>query len=166
MKDSDLRGLILQRLYDARNEPGGYLRVNDLRELTDGNVNHIANVCAQLQQLNLIEWKDARGPAGPAGIGKITVHGVDVIEGNVRPPMAITIYDHRTTITDSSNVQVGKGNVQHITINDSEILEAIDQSEATSEQKADAKFHWSKLTNNAAFAAIIGAVVTLAGSAH
>jgi hypothetical protein len=162
MNDNDLRGPILRRIYDARNGPEGWLRINDLREIVDEDPNQIARICHDLAQLGLIEWKDARGPAGSAaGLGKITAYGVNVIEGVVTSPIAITFQDysvdHSVTVSGSShNVQVGSGNTQIGNVNISVLTSAIDSANIPPAQKEEAKSMLQRLAENPVVWGIIG----------
>jgi hypothetical protein len=165
MKDGEMRGLVLERFYELRNS-GEPVQLPQSVSVAPNDLIQLTNVCDQLAEYGLIEWKPIRSLAGAvAGIGKITARGVDVVDGDIPSPITVTLHDHSVTVSGSTNVQIGNANsIQNIDI--SKVTEAIDQSTASPEQKAEAKSLWSKLTNNAAFAAIVGAVVTLAGSAR
>ena len=164
MKDADLRAVILQKLYDARNEGGGYVRIHNLKEVAPVGIGQLENVFEELQQHGLISWKDAVGPEGPAGIGKITTRGVDFVEDYVTPPVAINIQDHGVKVTCSPKVQID--NALHAGISIQKLHAAIDKSNASSEEKTEAKFLWTKITNNATFATVVAALPRAAGPAH
>lgn len=92
VKDTDLRGIILRRLYDLRHEraevfiPGGDLSFPDLSD------HMLGNVCVQLAEHGVIEYKPHRSSSsGQIDIGRarITALGVDVIEGNSTAPVPI-----------------------------------------------------------------------------
>jgi hypothetical protein len=166
MKDADLRAVILQKLYDARNEGGGYVLIHNLKEVAPVGIGQLANVFEELQQHGLISWKHAVGPEGPAGIGKITARGVDVVEDYVVPPVAINIQDHSVKVTGSPKVQIGNANFLHAGISIQKIHAAIDKSNASSEEKTEAKFLWTKITNNATFSTVVAALPRAAGPAH
>jgi hypothetical protein len=168
MKDTEMRRLVLERFYDLRNKvnPTGINELQSIAPSPDDRT-QLENVCDQLFAHGLIDWQTIRPLNGPLrGFGRISASGVDIIENNVKPPIEMVYHDHSVKITGSSNVQVGNANSIQANIDITKIMEAIDRCDAPSEQKAEAKSLWSKLSNNAAFASIVGAVATLAGSAH
>jgi len=91
-----------------------------------------------LRRTGLIDWKE--GLAGePEGMGRITSRGVDVIEGNATPPIAITIDRRQFSVHASSNVQIGEGNAQDINFTAEKIVASINSSTATPAEKEKAK---------------------------
>jgi hypothetical protein len=99
MTDGELRGIVLQALYEARR--GGQLSrvpVDPSLGLDEKTSNNIAE---HLKQLGLIELFR---PTSGIGSGRITARGVDVVEGRA-PPSAfgITIIDNRIAVSGSSN---------------------------------------------------------------
>src|SRR5207248_6998302 len=102
MKDSVVRGRLLQLLYERRDEgsipfgrleqavspPGGISRRDWLRAV------------AQLSEYGLIDWtplKDKSGMGQLSGFAKINDSGVEVLEGGVAPPISISIDKSRRT---------------------------------------------------------------------
>src|SRR5438094_5507216 len=96
MKDSVVRGRLLQLLYERRDEgsiafgrleqaippPGGISRRDWLRAV------------AQLSEYGLIDWtplEDKSGMGLMSGFAKINDFGVEVIEAGVEPPIRIAI---------------------------------------------------------------------------
>jgi hypothetical protein len=165
MRDIDLRGEVLKVLYDARSTHPQF-NFGALASHVTAHKSDVARICDQLAQSNLIKWVPARAMGGIVidGMASISADGVDVIEETRQAPISITLHDRRITVSGSTNVQIGDSNSIQANINLSKIMEAIDQSSASPAQKEEAKSLWSKLTNNAAFAAIVGAVMTMAGS--
>ena len=142
MKDTDLRGLILKKYYEKRRE--GFFQwtsedFTDVPETVDFDAVDLFRICDQLAEHGLIDWKPLRGGQGQTigGAGKITAFGVDVIEGDAKPPISITIDKRNIAITNSSNVQIGNANVQKLSIE--EIIEAINKSKDTESHKSEAK---------------------------
>jgi hypothetical protein len=94
-------------------------------------------------------------------MGKITAHGVDVIEGTARAPITITLHDRRISVSESSNVQIGNSNVQDVKFDIKKLIAAVDHSNASDTEKAEAKSLLEKLASNklvqAALAALFGA---------
>src|SRR5207248_701537 len=102
MKDSVVRGCLLQILYERRSEgsipfgqgeqavppPGGISRHDWLRAV------------AQLSEYHLIDWtllEDQSGMGLLSGFAKINDFGVKVLEGGVASPISISIDESRRT---------------------------------------------------------------------
>src|SRR5882672_11585498 len=100
MKDSVVRGRLLQLLYERRSEgsipfghveqavppPGGISRRDWLRAV------------AQLSEYGLIDWtslEDKSGMGQLSGFAKINDFGVQVVEGGVAPPIRTAIAKSR-----------------------------------------------------------------------
>ena len=101
MRDSELRGVILEALYDQRRKD----LVNLDQELGALPVPHGAteSILRQLVKKGLVE----RPIQSLNGLGnaRITACGIDVAQGTSRPPLSILL-----TVQD---VQVGEGNIQN-----------------------------------------------------
>lgn len=161
MRDNDLRGEVLEVFYNARTQTR-HLEFKALLSHLTAQPFDVGRICDQLAEYRLIEWKPIYHMGNVmAGMGSISAQGVDVIEGTATPPISITLHDHSINVSGSTNVQVGNANSIVGNIDDHTIFAAIDESSASPEQKAEAKSLWSQLTNNAAFAAIVGAVATV-----
>src|SRR6266516_5063289 len=102
MKDSVVRGYVLQLLYERRSEdsipfghgehavppPEGINRRDWLRAV------------AQLSEYRLIDWtpvEDQSGMGLLSGFAKINDFGVKVLEGGVAPPIQISMDERRRT---------------------------------------------------------------------
>lgn len=104
------------------------------------------NILGQLAEQSLIRFKEVGAhPGHRYGVASIKSYGVDVIEATRRPAIAITL-DQSINVHRSSNVQIGKGNIQNASLD--KVAVAIDQAEATQTEKAGAKSLLEKLTNN------------------
>src|SRR6184192_4873002 len=118
MKDSVVRGCLLQLLYERRSEgsipfgqgeqavppPGGINRRDWLRAL------------AQLSEYHLIDWtplEDQSGMGLLSGIAKINDFGVKVLEAGVASPMSISIDEsRRTTVPQKEQAPIGASTPQ------------------------------------------------------
>jgi len=81
VSDVQLRGKILQVLYDRRNNADGWVPISDI-DVAGGppvSLGEISSVCRQLSDANLMRWKPLVG-GGIAGVGQITGQGLDVVE--------------------------------------------------------------------------------------
>jgi hypothetical protein len=149
MKDAEWRGLILQRLYDIRHRNDGSTIIPDGLGLDGlvppGNDNLLGNIADQLHQQNLIRFSEFAAPRR-MGRAKITAFGVDVVEGTKEPGITVTI-DQSTNIHNSQQVQIGKGNIQNVQ-KIKQLVQAIDQAQATSEEKKEAQSLLQKVTEN------------------
>jgi hypothetical protein len=151
MKDADLRGIVLRKLYEVRREGMTGLPVDDglLTPATS------FDICRQLAQQSLIEFRAIEGIGGfRDGMVHITAYGVDVVEGTTRAPIAINI-DQSVSVHSSQNVQIGKSNVQGIQIDAERLAVAIDNAEASLQEKAEAKSLLKKLLENPIVSKII-----------
>ena len=164
MKDGELRGIVLEQFYGLRNEQLGWLNVLDLPELSlvEDNKRRLLNICEQLGEHALIQWKSLNSHSAIGGMGKITAKGVDVVEGASIAPIAITLHDHRISISQSSNIQVGNSNTQDVNLQIDKIIAAIDHSEASDGEKAEAKSLLEKICSNPLLQTILSAFIRVA----
>src|ERR1700732_5088565 len=105
MRDSELRGLILEGLYNQRRKD----LVNLDQEVGELPVPHGAteSILRQLVKKGLIERPIQ--PLNGLGNARITAYGIDVVQGTSSPPVSIVLHQ-RITVQD---VQVGEGNIQN-----------------------------------------------------
>jgi hypothetical protein len=120
MRDNELRGLILEALYNQRRKD----LVNLDQELGALPVPHSAteSILRQLVKKGLIERP--LQPLSGLGSGRITAYGIDVVQGTTTQPLSILLHQ-RITVQD---VQVGEGNIQHFS--DTKLDVPMDHSEA------------------------------------
>jgi hypothetical protein len=139
MKDSEARGLVLRRLYDIRHESDG-ADARDLEGVLPIDPKILPNILDQLAQQNLVTWKPLRSGMGAylAFMARITAFGVNVIEGTAAAPITITV-DSSVNVQGSQNVQIGHGNVQTVTMDIGKMINAVDGSDASASEKAEAK---------------------------
>src|SRR5437588_6267263 len=99
MRDSELRGVILEALYNQRRKD----LVNLDQELGGLPVPHSAteSILRQLVKKGLVE----RPIQSLNGLGnaRITAYGIDVVQGTTRPPLSILLHQ-RITVQDVSDV--------------------------------------------------------------
>jgi hypothetical protein len=164
MKDTELRGIVLQCYYDKRRESMFTPKVEDFQEQI--TLEDICAISGQLDEHGLITWKAIKSFGGVVfGLGKITALGIDVVEGVTAPDIKVEFVQNKSiNITGSSNVIVGDHNKQNISHHISEIARAIDASQATHEQKAEAKSLLRKFVENPMVTAIAGGAISLLGS--
>jgi hypothetical protein len=159
MKDSELRGIVLNYFYENRKAGWLACQLDDLASppsFVDNN--DLFRACDQLGEQNLITWKAA---GSEYGRGKITSFGTDVIEGDSPSPISIHFDQSRKiSVSGSSNVQIGDSNTQGITIEVDKILTAINDSEASIEEKEKAKSLLRQLLESPIIASIAGGLAS------
>lgn len=158
MKDADRRAVILQRLYSERHVRSWVVFPLDPNASQEEQI-IAANICGQLRDAGLIEWKSV-STGQPQGMAHITGRGVDVVEGSTTAPIAISI-DRRISVSGSTHVQIGDGNVQDLHLNAEKIVAAINRATATEAQKEEAKSLLGRLLDNPIMSKIIGAFTGL-----
>jgi hypothetical protein len=165
MKDSVVRGRLLQLLYERRSEgstplgrveqavppPGGISRRDWLR------------AAAQLSEYGLIDWtplEDKSGMGLLSGFAKINDFGVQVIEAGVAPPIRISIdQSRRTAVPQPGQAPVAVSTPQQQMITDAleKVITAINQADVSEREKNEAKSLLRKLLGSKAAAKVLGA---------
>lgn len=129
--------------------------------ITDVAYSEVVRICDQLAEKSLIHWRRAGGRLAH-GAGKITAFGVDVIDGNIESPIAIRLdLSQSYSVTDSTGVQIGQGNVQTTILIDIEkIMAAIDGSTVSEAEKAQAKSLLKHFLSHPLVASILGGLAS------
>jgi hypothetical protein len=165
MKDSVVRGCLLQLLYERRSEgsipfgqgeqavspPGGISRRDWLRAV------------AQLSEYGLIDWtplEDKSGMGQLSGFAKINDFGAKVLEAGVAPPIQISIDERRrTTIPKREQEPSTTSTPQQQMITDAleKVITAINKADASEQEKNESKSLLRKLLSSKAAAKVLGA---------
>jgi hypothetical protein len=165
MKDSVVRGCLLQVLYERRSEgsipfghadqavppPGGISRRDWLRAV------------AQLSEYRLIDWtplEDQSGMGLLSGFAKINDFGVKVLEAGVAPPIRISIDEsRRTTVRREQQAPIAAITPQQQAITEAleKVITAINQADLSEKEKNKAKSLLRKLLGSKAAAKALGA---------
>ena len=119
------------------------------------------SICDQLGEIGLLNWKPIKYMGKSAtGHGQITASGIDVVEGQGRnaPIEFIFPMSQQFTFNSPANVQVGDHNSQSIVQTFSSIIEKIDSSSASVEEKTAAKSHLLAFLEHPLVASVIGSV--------
>lgn len=153
MTDNELRGIILQKFYERRREFLVSFQPNDFTPpIPYEDLNHI---CSQLGENGLIIWE---GPysGDETGEGKITARGIDVVKTKgIDSPIKIKFQS--ISISQSQGVQIGSNNIQSIDNTIGQLILKIEHSQATEEEKQEAKSKLKSLLENPLITSIIGA---------
>ncbi len=148
MRDDELRGAILQRLYDYRHR--GIVQLTDiLAAVYPVEPLLVTSISEQLAQAGLIEWKTSKSMGAVGGIGRITVTGIDVVEGRREPSILLSLRDRGVVggaAVPSSPLQVDKA------------LAAIDKASAPEAAKVAARTLIRQLSGNSLAWSAIGAI--------
>jgi hypothetical protein len=164
MKDSVVRGCLLQLLYERRSEgsipfghaeqavppPGGISRRDWLRAV------------AQLSEYRLIDWtplKDQSGMGLLSGVAKINDFGVKVLESGVASPIRISIDEvRRTTVPQREQAPIGPSTPQQQVIVEAleKVITAINQADVSEREKNEVKSLLRKLLGSKAAASVLG----------
>jgi hypothetical protein len=164
MKDSVVRGCLLQLLYERRSEgsipfghaeqavppPGGINRRDWLRAV------------AQLSEYRLIDWtplKDQSGMGLLSGFAKINDFGVKVLEGGVASPIRISFDEgRRTSVPRPKQATIGPSTPQQQAITEAveKVITAINQADVSEREKNEVKSLLRKLLGSKAAASVLG----------
>jgi hypothetical protein len=164
MKDSVVRGCLLQLLYERQGEglipfgqgekavppPAGINRRDWLRAV------------AQLSEYHLIDWtplEDKSGMGLLSGFAKINDFGVKVLEGDVSAPLRISIDESgRPTVSKRERAPIAGGTPQQQAITEAmeKVIAAINQADVSEQQKNEAKSLLRKLLGSKAAASVLG----------
>jgi hypothetical protein len=165
MKDSVVRGRLLQLLYERRSEgsipfgrvehavppPGGISSRDWLRAV------------AQLSENGLIDWiplEDKSGMGLLSGFAKINDLGIKVVEAGVAPPIQIAIdKSRRTKVPQQEQAPIATNTPQQQKITDAleKVITAINQADVSEPEKNEAKSLLRKLLSSKAAAKVLGA---------
>lgn len=161
MKDTQLRGMLLSAFYKRRRETWFLPTAAEIG--ADVSEQDILQVCAQLAQHGMLEWKSLSSFGNVnAGVGKINAFGIDVIELGAKPDIRVEFVQNKTiNISGSNNVVVGDNNNQAVTQTVRDLVSIIDSSAASPEQKAQAKTLLRQFLEHPLLAAVAGGAIGL-----
>jgi hypothetical protein len=162
MKDSVVRGCLLQLLYERRSEgsipfgqgeqavppPGGISRRDWLRAV------------AQLSEYGLIDWtplEDKSGLGQLSGFAKINDFGVEVLEAGVASPIQISIDERRrTSVPRREQAPIATSTQHMITDALEKVITAINQGDVSEQEKNEAKTLLRRLLGSKAAVSVLG----------
>lgn len=165
MKDAEIRGHVLQLLYDQRrlNRPLAF-NFDGGDTIPDGfEMRDWIRACLQLCEYGLIDWElQAINDDGvQSGYAQITAAGTDVVEEEGQAPIAITFdQSQHVLVSHSHSVQVaGAGSHQAQTIESTfeYLVDAVDRAQVTPDEKKNVRSLLLKLAESKAFASILQA---------
>jgi hypothetical protein len=164
MKDSVVRGRLLQFLYERRNE--GLLSFGQSEQAVPPpagiNRRDWLRAVAQLSEYGLIDWtpiEDKSGMGLLSGFAKISDFGVEVLEAGVAPPIPIAIDRSGQTSLRREQQAAGAASTpqqQPITEALEKVIAAINQADVSEQEKKEAKSLLRKLLGSKAAASVLG----------
>ena len=164
MKDSVVRGRLLQLLYERRRE--GSIPFGRLEQAVPppGGISQRdwLHAVAQLSEYGLIDWsplEDKSGMGLLSGFAKINDFGVKVLETGVAPPIQISIDESRRTTARQKQAPTATSTPQQQMITDAleKVIIAIDQADVSEQEKNESKSLLRKLLSSKAAAKVLGA---------
>jgi F0F1-type ATP synthase epsilon subunit len=165
MKDSVVRGRLLQLLYERRSE--GSIPFGRLEQAVPppGGIScrDWLRAVAQLSEYGLIGWtplEDKSGMGLLSGFAKINNFGVKVLEAGAEPPIQISIDERRrTTMPKQEQTPIAPSTPQQQRITEAlkKVIAAINQVDVSEQEKNKAKSLLRKLLSSKAAAKVLGA---------
>lgn len=162
MKDTELRGIVLQAFYENRRTNGFMPKPTDFTPELD--MVDVLRISEQLNDHQLLDVKIQRTyDEGGHVYGRISAHGVDVVEGEATPEIKVHfVQNHTVNISGSTNVVVGDYNQQNVTQHLEGLVRAIEASGGTPAEKDDAKSRLKSFLEHPLLAAVVGGAFSLA----
>jgi hypothetical protein len=165
MKDSVVRGCLLQLLYERRSE--GFLPFGQAEQAVPppGGINRRdwLRAVAQLSEYRLIDWtplEDKSGMGLLSGFARINDFGVKVLEVGVEPPIRISINEgRRSKVPREQQAPIAASTPQQQAITEAveKVITAINQADVSEQVKNEAKSLLRKLLSSKAAAKVLGA---------
>lgn len=165
MKDVELRGMLLAKLYDKRSERDFLPTPSDFSP--EIGEQEIVRIARQLHEHGLVKANVSESIGGDPRLYMlhISARGIDVVESGKLPDISIDFMNHQTVnISGSSNVIVGNNNQQTITHSVQELAKIIDASAGTLEEKAEAKGRLRTFLEHPLLAAVAGGAISALAS--
>jgi len=164
MKDSVVRGCLLQLLYERRSEGSIPFGQGEQAVLPPGGINNRdwLRALAQLSEYHLIDWtalEDQTGMGLLSGFAKINDFGVKVLEAGVESPIRISIDKSRqTTVPRQQQAPIAASTPQQQAITEAleKVITASKQADLSEKEKNKAKSLLRKLLGSKAAASVLG----------
>src|SRR5216110_2552204 len=161
MKDSVVRGRLLQLLYGRRDE--GAIAFGHSKEAIPPpqgiSRRDWLGAVAQLAEYGLIDWKPTEDRSGRGlleGFASISESGIKVIETACEPPIRIIFdRDRRTTATKPSQPRTAEQ--AGVTEAMEKVIAAIEQARVSEQEKNEARSLLRRLLTGRAAAKVLGA---------
>ena len=165
MKDSVVRGRLLQFLYRHRDEGAiafGHSK-KAIRPPEGISRRDWLGAVAQLAEYGLIDWKPTEDRSGRGlleGFASISESGIKVIETGCEPPIRIVFdRDRRTTATKSPQPVTAASAAEQAGVTEAmeKVIAAIEQARVSEQEKNEARSLLRRLLTGRAAAKVLGA---------
>jgi hypothetical protein len=163
MKDSVVRGCLLQLLYEHRSEGLLPFGQGEQAVLPPAGINRRdwLRAVAQLSEYRLIDWtplEDKSGMGLLSGFAKINDFGVKVLEAGVEPPIPVSIDKSRRPAVSKRKQTSRKRRSQQQAITEAleKVITAVNQAEVSEQEKNEAKSLLRKLLGSKAASNMMG----------
>ena len=165
MKDSVVRGRLLQFLYRHRDEGAiafGHSK-KAIRPPEGISRRDWLGAVAQLAEYGLIDWKPTEDRSGRGlleGFASISESGIKVIETGCEPPIRIIFdRDRRTTATKPQQLVTAARAAEQVGVTEAmeKVIAAIEQARVSEQEKNEARSLLRRLLTGRAAAKVLGA---------
>jgi hypothetical protein len=164
MKDSVVRGCLLQLLYERRSEGSIPFGHGEAAAPPPGGINRRdwLRAVAQLSEYRLIDWTplaDQSGMGLLSGSAKINDFGVKVLEGGVASPIRISFDEgRRTSVPRQKQATIGPSTPEQHAITEAmeKVITAINRADVSEREKNEVKSLLRKLLGSKAAASVLG----------
>jgi hypothetical protein len=162
MKDSVVRGCLLQLLYEHRSEGLLPFGQGEQAVLPPAGINHRdwLRAVAQLSEYRLIDWtplEDKSGMGLLSGFAKINDFGVEVLEAGVESPIPVSIDKSRPAVSKREQTSREKRSQQQaITEALEKVITAVNRADVSEQEKNEAKSLLRKLLGSKAASNVMG----------
>jgi hypothetical protein len=165
MKDSVVRGCLLQFLYERRAEGSIPFGHGEKATLPPGGIKRRdwLGAVAQLAEYGLIDWKHSEDRSGRGlleGFASISEAGIKVIETGCEPPISIAFDEARGTRAAKAEQPVPEARAaQQVALTEAleRVIAAIGQAQVSEQEKNEARSLLRKLLAGRAAANVLGA---------
>jgi hypothetical protein len=144
MKDSVVRGRVLQLLYERRGE--GFLPFGAAERAVPApegiNTRDWLQALAQLAEYGLIDWKPIEDKSGMGllgGFARMNELGMQVLNSSAASPIRITFDERRAVVGDPKEIKMPGAEVQALKEAFEQIILAIDQTSVSEAEKKEAR---------------------------
>jgi hypothetical protein len=155
MKDSVVRGRVLQLLYERRGE--GFLPFGAAERAVPApegiNTRDWLQALAQLAEYGLIDWKPIEDKSGMGllgGFARMNELGMHVLNSSAASPIRITFDERRAVVGDPQEIKMPGAEVQALKDAFEQIILAIEQTSISEGEKKEARSLLLKLLQSKA----------------
>jgi hypothetical protein len=161
MKDSVVRGRVLQLLHERRSE--GFLPFGAAERAVPApegiNNRDWLQALAQLAEYGLVDWKPIEDKSGMGllgGFARINELGMQVLNSSAASPIRITFDQRRAVVGDPQEIKIPGAEAQALKDAFEQVILAIEQVSVSEGDKKEARSLLLKLLRSKAGAGVLG----------